>query len=296
MADIEVVEPGSKILELSETNDNKKTPIYILENGRHDTSSVGVIKVNGQEFAIERCFESVGADGKSVNIKAARGESAVPQIGDNLSFFKYNISGTCFGMDVDWELFYALFASLGTLFTILGTMLIKSFVSKFGKKKTWMGCFVLSALISLLFLIIPKDSLSAIIILNCLFTLIIGPTGFIMWSMYADVADNAEVETGRRATGLIYTSATMAQKLGFAIANSLPLYGLAMGGFIANDVNITGDIKDSVKTIFVIVPLVGAALGIHALIFYTINNKKIEENSRKLAQMKANGGSDVVAQ
>lgn len=297
LADIEVVEQGSKILEISETNDNKKTPIYILENGRHDTSSVGVIKVNGKEFAIERCFEAVGTDGKSANIKTVRGEGAVPEIGDNLSFFKYNISGTCFGMNVDWELFYALFASLGTLFTILGTMLIKPIVSKFGKKNTWIGCFLLSALISILFLIIPKDSLSIIIILNCLFTLIIGPTGFIMWSMYADVADNAEVETGRRATGLIYTSATMAQKLGYAIANSLPLYGLAMVGFIANDVNITGDIKDSVKTIFVIVPLVGAALGVLALIFYTIDNKKIEENSRKLAEMKANSNnSDVVAQ
>ena len=287
LADIEVVEPGSKIMEISATQDNKKTPIYILESGRVDTASAGVIVVAGDTIAIERCFETVAADGKSVNIKSARGETAEPQVGDNLSFFKYKISGTCFGMKVDWELFYALFASLGTLFTILGTMLIKPIVSKFGKKNVWIGCFLLSALISLLFLFIPKDGLSAIILLNCLFTLIIGPTGFIMWSMYADVADNAEVETGRRATGLIYTSATMAQKLGYAIANSLPLFRLAMVGFIANDVNITPDIKDSVKTIFVIVPLVGAALGILSLVFYTIDNAKIAENSKKLAEMKA---------
>ncbi|MCQ2216959.1 MAG: MFS transporter [Paludibacteraceae bacterium] len=290
LADIEVVESGSKIVEITETQDNKKTPIYILENGRIDTASVGVIKVDGKDVAIERCFETVNAEGKSVNIKAesARGEKASPEVGDRLSFFKYNIEGKCFGVTVDWELFYALFASLGTLFTILGTMLIKPIVTKFGKKNTWIGCFLLSALISILFLFIPKDGLSTIIVLNCLFTLVIGPTGFIMWSMYADVADNAEVETGRRATGLIYTSATMAQKLGYAIANSLPLFGLAMVGFIANDVNITGDIKDSVKTIFVIVPLIGAALGVIALIFYTIDNAKIAENSAKLAAMKAN--------
>lgn len=288
LADIEVVEPGSKILEITETNDNKKTPIYILENGRHDTSSVGVIKVAGKDVPVERCFESVDASGKNVNIKAARGESAAPQVGDKLSFFKYNIDGTCFGMKVDWESFYALFASLGTLFTILGTMLIKPIVTKFGKKQVWIGCFLLAAFVSVVFLFIPKDSLSTIILLNCLFTLIIGPTGFIMWSMYADVADNAEVETGRRATGLIYTSATMAQKLGYAIANSLPMFGLAMVGFIANDVNITDGIKDSVKDIFAIVPLVGAALGVVALVFYTIDNKKIEENSKKLAEMKAN--------
>lgn len=289
LADIEVVEPCSKIVEISKTNDNKQTPIYILENGRIDTASVGVIKVDGQDVAIERCFETVGSDGKTVNIKSeqARGDKAEPQVGDNLSFFKYKIDNTCFGMKVDWELFYTLFASLGTLFTILGTMLIKPIVARFGKKKVWIACFFLSALLSLLFLFIPKTGLSAIIILNCLFTLIIGPTGFIMWSMYADVADNAEVETGRRATGLIYTSATMAQKLGYAIANSLPLFGLAMVGFIANDVNITDGIKDSVKTIFVIIPLIGAALGVLSLIFYNIDNEKIAENSRKLAEMKA---------
>ena len=289
LADIEIVESSSKIVEISKTNDNKETPIYKLENGRIDTSSVGVIKVDGQDVAIERCFETVGSDGKTVNIKSkqARGDKAEPQVGDNLSFFKYKIDNTCFGMKVDWELFYTLFASLGTLFTILGTMLIKPIVARFGKKKVWIACFFLSALLSLLFLFIPKTGLSAIIILNCLFTLIIGPTGFIMWSMYADVADNAEVETGRRATGLIYTSATMAQKLGYAIANSLPLFGLAMVGFIANDVNITDGIKESIKTIFVIIPLIGAALGILALIFYTIDNEKIAENSRKLAEMKA---------
>ena len=289
LADIEVVEPGSKIVEITKTNDNKQTPIYRLENGRIDTASVGVIKVGGQDVAIERCFETVGSDGKTVNIKSeqARGDKAEPMVGDNLSFFKYKIDNTCFGMTVDWELFYTLFASLGTLFTILGTMLIKPIVARFGKKKVWIACFFLSALLSLLFLFIPKTGLSAIIILNCLFTLIIGPTGFIMWSMYADVADNAEVETGRRATGLIYTSATMAQKLGYAIANSLPLFGLAMVGFIANDVNITDGIKDSVKTIFVIIPLIGAALGVLSLIFYNIDNEKIAENSRKLAEMKA---------
>ena len=60
-----------------------------------------------------------------------------------------------------------------------------------------------------------------------------------------------------------------------------------MVGFIANDVNITADIKNSVKTIFVLVPLVGAALGILSLVFYTIDNAKIAENSKKLAEMKA---------
>lgn len=291
LADIEIVEQGGKILEISETNDNKKTPIYILENGRIDTASVGVFNIGGEKVAIERCFEVVGADGNRVNIKVARGEDASPKVGDNLSFFKYKVEGQIFGFKLDWETFYMLFTSLGTVFTILGTLLIKPIVSRFGKKWTWFVCFLLAAAESVLFMFIPKDGLATIILLNCLFTLIIGSTGFIMWSMYADVADNAEVETGRRATGLIYTSATMAQKLGFAIANSLPLFGLAMVGFVANDVNITPDIKESVKNVFVLVPLFGAALGALAVFFYDIDEKKIAENSKKLAEMKKNSNN-----
>jgi Na+/melibiose symporter-like transporter len=60
-----------------------------------------------------------------------------------------------------------------------------------------------------------------------------------------------------------------------------------MVGFIANDVNITPEIQESVKNIFVFIPLIGAALGALAVFFYDIDEKKIAENSRKLAEMKA---------
>lgn len=63
------------------------------------------------------------------------------------------------------------------------------------------------------------------------FTLFIGPSAYIMWSMYADIADNTEVETGRRATGMIFSSATMAQKLGNTIAAIIPGAFLSWVGF-----------------------------------------------------------------
>ena len=45
-----------------------------------------------------------------------------------------------------------------------------------------------------------------------------------------------------------------------------------------------------------VAPVVGGVVGIIALCFYTIDEDKVKSNSEKLAQMKANGGSDVVAQ
>lgn len=199
---------------------------------------------------------------------------------------EFVINGSFFGIDLDWQLFNTLINGLGTVLTILGTLIIQPVVKKFGKKETWMSCFALSAIFSILLCFISKENLTLILLLNMGFSMVIGPTGFIMWSMYADVADNAEVETGRRATGLIYSSATISQKFGYANANSLPLFALAVVGFVANDINMTPETQETVKNVFAFVPLVGAAMGIIALYFYDIDETKIKANSERLAKMK----------
>ncbi len=198
----------------------------------------------------------------------------------------FSVSGTLFGINLTWELVSTLLLASGSIFTIIGTLLIQIVVKKFGKKNTWLGCFTLASILSLAFLFLDKSNIGTIILLNIVFTLAIGPSGYIMWSMYADVADNSEVETGRRATGLIYSSATMAQKLGQALANSIPAYALAAIGFVANT-ELSAETISSLKTYFAVLPLIGSVIGIGALLFYTIDEKKIQENSRILEEMKA---------
>jgi Na+/melibiose symporter-like transporter len=70
---------------------------------------------------------------------------------------------------------------------------------------------------------------------------------------------------------------------------------LAAVGFVANT-QLSAETIDSIKTIYTLAPVVGGVVGIIALCFYTIDEDKVKSNSEKLAQMKANGGSDVVAQ
>lgn len=208
-----------------------------------------------------------------------------PSSPDGVDFI---VNGTLFGIQLDWTLFYTLIASCSAILTILGTLIIQPVVRKFGKKETWIACFIVSSIVSIVLLFVDKDQPGIIIVLNMLFSLTIGPTGYIMWSMYADVADDAEVKTGRRATGLIYSSATIAQKFGYANANSLPLFALAAIGFVANDINMTEETREAVRSVFVFIPLIGAALGLVSLYFYDIDEQKIKENSAKLAEMNAN--------
>ena len=63
----------------------------------------------------------------------------------------------------------------------------------------------------------------------------------LLWSMYADVADYATEKNGTSSTGLIFSSGTMAQKLGGAISGSLIALLLGMAGLVSETNSLTGE-------------------------------------------------------
>ena len=63
----------------------------------------------------------------------------------------------------------------------------------------------------------------------------------LLWSMYADVADYATKKNGTSSTGLIFSSGTMAQKLGGAISGSLIALLLGMAGLVSETNVLTGE-------------------------------------------------------
>ena len=65
----------------------------------------------------------------------------------------------------------------------------------------------------------------------------------LLWSMFADIVDHQELTTGRRASGLIFSSSSMSQKLGWAL-------GAAMSGWILAMFNYMPDVaQQSAETI-----------------------------------------------
>ena len=63
----------------------------------------------------------------------------------------------------------------------------------------------------------------------------------LLWSMYADVADYATELNGTSSTGLIFSSGTMAQKLGGAISGGLVAFLLGVAGLVSNTDMLTGE-------------------------------------------------------
>ena len=63
----------------------------------------------------------------------------------------------------------------------------------------------------------------------------------LLWSMYADVSDYATEKNGISSTGLIFSSGTMAQKLGGAISGSLIALLLGIAGLVSETDMLTGE-------------------------------------------------------
>ena len=148
---------------------------------------------------------------------------------------------------------------------------------KFAK---WVGskhmAFVWAAAIcvvfSVLFFFIPMSSkyiwlMVAVVILTSVGVGLYSP---LLWSMYADVADFATQKFGTSSTGLIFSSGTMAQKLGGAISGSLIalLLGLAGARMIPDDfgnmsidpASVTESVRTMVWSLFSLIPAVIAVI------------------------------------
>jgi GPH family glycoside/pentoside/hexuronide:cation symporter len=122
---------------------------------------------------------------------------------------------------------------------------------------------------------------------QALCNLAIGPAMAMMWSMYADTADYSEWKTGRRATGLIYSSANFAQKFGWSIGGAIAGYLLAYFGFVAN-APVTTETENGVKILFAIMPAFWSIIAVIALLFYKLDEQKVIEINQELAELKAN--------
>ncbi|MCC8113736.1 MAG: MFS transporter [Bacteroidales bacterium] len=178
--------------------------------------------------------------------------------------FRYAAAGYmilyCLGGDVTMGSFiinYTVFMAFSEVTCMIFGGLSPAFTKRIGSKR---GAFIVAALIctvcSVLYFFIPMDPAYIWVMIGVLVLSSVGVGLYspLLWSMYADVADYATEKNGVSSTGLIFSSGTMAQKLGTAVSGSLIalFLGLAGASMIADEFgNLSIDpasINDSVKT------------------------------------------------
>lgn len=93
-----------------------------------------------------------------------------------------------------------------------------------------MGAMLIATVFSVIFYWLDKEELVLIFTFQILISICAGSIFPLLWSMYADCADYSELQTGHRATGLIFSSSSMSQKFGWAIGSAATGWLLAFSG------------------------------------------------------------------
>lgn len=127
-----------------------------------------------------------------------------------------------------------VFLAVGGVANILGVALTAPLAKLLGKKRLYVLAMALGAVLTCLFFFIPPTSLVLVFGCHIALSFVLGPTAPIVWAMYADTADYSEWRTGRRATGLVFSAATFAQKLGWGAGGVLLGALLSAFGYVPN--------------------------------------------------------------
>lgn len=204
-----------------------------------------------------------------------------------LYYFKYFVGDqdVIFFGNVSQGALSATFMSSGQVAAILGVILATPLAAKMGKKNTFMLSSFLCALLSILFFFIPPEQISLIFIINILISVASSMVFPLIWSMYGDVSDYSEWNTGRRATGLIFSSSSMSQKMGWTIGGSLSGWILSAFGFVANEIQTDESIL-GIRLMISLFAAIGAFLSVGFIYFYPLNEQYMAKIGKELDEIR----------
>jgi GPH family glycoside/pentoside/hexuronide:cation symporter len=174
-----------------------------------------------------------------------------------------------------------LFNIIGTVALILGIPFSKPLAKRFGKRNVYMASSLISGLFFILLYIPGNDNIYSVYILNILAKFTYAPAVPLLWTMLADTADYSEWKFRRRATGLVFSAATFAQKAGWGIGGALAGWMLALFEFVPN-VEQTATSLTGIKLMISVVPGILYMSCAILLFFYAIDQKTCLEMEKDL--------------
>ena len=193
-------------------------------------------------------------------------------------------------------LFYSgLFLGVGEVSNMAGVALCVPIANKLGKKTTFILVNAALVVLSISFFFVPctPSGFWTMLILQIVISIFTGIMSPLIWSMYADVSDYAELKFKTASTGLIFSSASMAQKFGGAIGGAAVLWLLSGFGYITDNAQLEAGAVQPESALMVLrwlmsfIPAAVAALAIIVVWFYPLTTKRIHEISSELKKVRA---------
>jgi GPH family glycoside/pentoside/hexuronide:cation symporter len=176
-----------------------------------------------------------------------------------------------------------LFNVIGTVALIAGIPFSKPLAKRFGKRNVYMASSLISGLFFILLYIPGNDNIYTVYILNILAKFTYAPAVPLLWTMLADAADYSEWKFHRRATGLVFSAATFAQKAGWGIGGALAGWLLALFKFEAN-IEQTATALTGIKLMISVFPGILYMTCAILLYYYAIDQKTCLEMEKDLEQ------------
>ena len=198
--------------------------------------------------------------------------------GSIMYYFKYYIGD---------ESLVSAFLVSGTIVTIISISFTEKLCNRFGKKKVVIVSQIITGTFTALFFFVDKSNITAIFALNIIVSLASGPPAPILFAMYTDTASYSEWKNNRRATGLIMSASTMAQKFGLTIGAALAGWILAYYGFKANTTQTT-DATFGILLMVSLIPAAGSFIVAGIMNFYQLDNKTMDKIESDLKTRREN--------
>ncbi|PTY00146.1 MFS transporter [Opitutus sp. ER46] len=205
--------------------------------------------------------------------------------GSAIYYFKY-----CIGSEAG----LGQFNLVGFLAFIAGALSTKLFLRYFARRGLMITLTILNALALLAFYFVDPHAMPALYALNIFASFVAGPTPALVWSMYADTADFGEWRFGRRATGLVFSAAVFAQKVGLAIGGALLGWLLAGFGFVPNTTQ-TPEVVHGIILLYSLLPGAFALLSGFVIFFYTLDEPMVKRIERELAERQSATATPAVS-
>lgn len=192
-------------------------------------------------------------------------------IGDDPTLSLFNI--------VKFTFYSGLFLGIGEVANMIGVAMTVGIAGSLGKKSTFIVVNIALIALSVVFFTIPLTGTGYwwMLVLQVMISLCTGIMSPLVWSMYADVSDYAEVEYKTACTGLIFSSASMAQKIGGAFGGAAVLWLLAGFGFDETAAMQPQSALDCLWWLMTFIPAGVSALAILVMSLYPLTTKRVNQ-------------------
>ena len=200
-----------------------------------------------------------------------------------LYYFKYFVGDQSvwpFG-ELSVSALSAVFMSTLLCANMVGVILAEPVAGWIGKKRTLIMSGLVTAALSIVFFFIAPSHVAMIFIVNFLIGIAGGIVFPLIWAMYADVADFSEWRSGRRATGLVFSSSSMSQKVGWTVGGAITGWILGWFGFEAN-VEQTETAILGIRLLLSLFAAGGALLSVIFVYFYPLDEQRMALINAKL--------------